>query len=95
MKLYAKLTNPQAGWKSDSERSLEFLKTHDPEEILLVEEVAIGRSSTDVKLAYHGNHWNSVNFTFFVECVSGLVEYDIFKNRSNLPEIFSTYGGEW
>lgn len=95
MKLYAKLTDPKNGWDDDKDRAEEFLKTHDEEEILLVNDVAIGRSSTSIDLVGHGNHWNSVQFTFFVESKNGLVEYDIFKNKSNLPQIYSNYGGDW
>lgn len=95
MNLYAKLTDPQNGWDDDTKRASDFLKTHDQEEILLVSDVAVGRSSTDIALAHHGKHWNSVQFTFFIEGGNGLVEYDIFKNKNNLQQIYKTYGGDW
>ena len=91
MNLYAKLTDPQNGWENDTKRALDFLKTHDQEEIFLVSDVAISRSSTDIGLAYHGKHWNSVQFTFFIEGENGLEEYDIFMNKNNLPQIYKTY----
>lgn len=91
MHLYAKLTAPQNGWKNDEEKAREFLKTHDEEEILLVEEVAIDRSSTEVILSNHGDGWNSVQFTFFVEGDTGLEEYDIFSNKKSLRQIYKTY----
>lgn len=91
MNLYAKLTNPNAGWPYEEKRAKEFLKTHDEEEILSVLEVAIGRSSTAITLNEHGNGWNSVQFTFFVEGENGLEEYDIFMNKNNLPQIYKTY----
>ncbi len=91
MTLYAKLTDPQNGWNHDVEKACEFLKTHDEEEILLVKQVAIDRSSTEVILSNHGDGWNSVQFTFFVEGENGLEEYDIFMNKNNLPQIYKTY----
>lgn len=91
MKLYAKLTDPENGRDNDVERAREFLKVHDEEEILLVDEVAIDRASTEVVLSNHGDGWNSVQFTFFVEGVSGLEEYDIFSNKKSLRQIYKTY----
>ncbi|ADP02554.1 putative Trna.2 protein [Salmonella phage PVPSE1] len=91
MNLYAKLTDPQNGWNDDMEKAREFLKTHDQEEILLVTEVAIDRSSTEVVLSNHGHGWNSVQFTFFIEGETGLEEYDIFSNKKSLRQIYKTY----
>lgn len=91
MKLYAKLTHPKNGWSYDEERAAEFLKTHDQEEILLVNDVAIDRSSTKIDLADHGNGWNSVQFTFFIDGREGLEEYDIFQNKYALDQIYKTY----
>lgn len=93
MNLYAKLTNPENGWDPDKRRAEEFLVLHDEEEILLVAEVAIDRSSTEVILSHHGRWWNSVQFTFFVEVLNGLEEYDIFSNKNCLSQIYKTY--EW
>lgn len=73
------------------EKAREFLKTHDQEEILLVAEVAIDRSSTEVVLSNHGHGWNSVQFTFFIEGETGLEEYDIFSNKKSLRQIYKTY----
>lgn len=95
MKLYAKLTHPKNGWGCDKEQAAEFLKTHDEEEILLVNDVSIDRSMTRVDLVGNGNNWNSVQFTFFVEGEHGLVEYDIFANPYSLSQIYKVYGGDW
>lgn len=91
MELYAKLTDPQNGWDYDKNRAKELLKVIDSEEILRVDSIAIGRSSTDVSLTNLGNGWNSVQFTFFVEGEKGLVEYDIFEDKHNLSQIEHTY----
>lgn len=91
MNLYAKLTDPQNGWNRDQDKAKEFLKTHDKEELLLVKEVAVDSSSTEVALSDYGDGWNSVQFTFFVEDAGGLVEYDIFKNELRLPQIRNVY----
>lgn len=92
MKLFAQITKPQNGYKADQEMCEEHIETWGPDFLYEVDVVAIGRSSTAVRLVDMRWEFNSVNLSFFVsEDGKSIKEYDIFKDELNLPQIQNTY----
>lgn len=91
MKLFAKLNKSSNGWASDKERSENLLKTIDEDTLLEVESIAINSCSSSVALVDHGEGWNSVQFTFYVDKDGYLEEYSFLEDKYDLPQIYSNY----
>lgn len=92
MKLFAQITKPENGYLPDQEASKHYIEQNGAEHLYEVDIVAIGRSSTAVRLIGIRWEFNSVNLSFFVsedgKCIK---EYDIFKNELDLLQIQNTY----
>lgn len=92
MKLFAQITKPQNGYKADQEMCEEHIEIWGPDFLYEVDVVAIGRSSTAVRLVDMRWEFNSVNLSFFVsEDGKQVREYDIFENKLKLKRIQHTY----
>lgn len=89
--LYAKVTNPAAGYKYDSEKATE-LKSRIGDNEIVVTRIEIGRSSTACALKDERLMFNSVNLEFYVKDSEGqLEEYDIWENKLNIECIQNMY----
>lgn len=93
--LYVKVTNPENGYKSDQVAAELLIRNYGKDAVLDVQQVNIGRSSSDVKLKVNSHRYNSVNFTFYTATENGLIEYDIFKNPLKIASIKLDYINMW
>lgn len=77
MQIYAKCTNPTAGYPHDSEQA----KLLDSEKYYEVKSIDIGGWHTSVELNDVPNKtYNSVNFQFYVYIGGAYVWHDIFSD---------------
>lgn len=90
MRLFAKITNPDAGWPYDQDQ-IKKLQKEFGDDYIEVHEVQIGRSSTGVYFLDYKGRFNSVNFTFYINTHDGVKEYDVFKNERKLNQVYNTY----
>ena len=81
MVLFAKVTSPEAGYKSDSDKlkDLVFDKFYE------VGYIDMGGSYTSVYLEGFKGEFNSVNFTFYKKCDGLYEEHDIFSDPNYNP----------
>lgn len=91
MILYAKVSSVKNGYESDQRAAKALVDDYGILTLFEVEKVYIDRSSSQVKLLREDRKFNSVNFDFFIETESGLMEYNIFKNPLSLECIEYTY----
>lgn len=92
MKLFAQITAPEAGYKSNSEMVKALIEKNGAEHLYEVECVDIGRSHTDVYLIGDKRVFNSVNFSFFLSEKEGQVkEYCVFIDDLRLKNICHNY----
>lgn len=87
--LVAKVTNVNAGYKYDQEKAADLLNKFG-DNIIPIDNIFVGRSSTEVKFQGVKNHYNSVNFTFYIKTADSLEEIDIFTTKHE--RIIYTYG---
>lgn len=79
--LYAKVTNPNAGYASDAEAVSEL----DSEIYYEIADVDMGSSSTRVKIVGSAHPYNSVNFTFYKKIDGVYNPHDIYSDPRYNP----------
>ena len=81
--LYAKVTNPDAGYVYDREKAAKLFAGV----YYTVTGVEMGSSHTSIYLEGMKTSFNSVNFTLYRRGIGNFVEYDIFSDPAYNPYI--------